>query len=94
MTPLRQRMLEDMQMRNLSPHTQNAYIRAVARFAQHFRQSPDHLDRGHVRGYLLHLVRAGASWSLYNQVRCDRRAQRLPYARGSCVKPRGHRSFG
>jgi integrase/recombinase XerD len=70
MTPLRQRMREDMQMRNLSPHTQEAYIRAVAKFALHFRKSPDRLDRGHVREYLLHLVRGGASWSLYNQVRC------------------------
>jgi len=70
MTPLRQRMLDDMRMRNLSPHTQNAYLRAVAKFAQHFRQSPDQLDRSHVRQYLLHLVQAHASWSLYNQVRC------------------------
>ncbi len=70
MTPLRQRMLDDMRIRNLSPHTQNAYLRAVAKFAQHFRQSPDQLDRSHVREYLLHLVRGRAFWSLYNQVRC------------------------
>ncbi len=70
MTPLRQRMLDDMRMRNLSPRTQEAYIRAVAKFAQHFRKSPDQLDRNQVREYLLHLVRAKASWSLYNQVRC------------------------
>jgi integrase/recombinase XerD len=70
MTPLRQRMLDDLRMRNLSPHTQEASIRAVAKFAQHFRCSPDQLDRSHVREYLLHLVQGGASWSLYNQVRC------------------------
>jgi site-specific recombinase XerD len=70
MTPLRQRMLDDMRLRNLSAHTQKAYVRAVAKFAQHFRTSPDQLDRGHVREYLLHLVHRGASWSLYNQVRC------------------------
>jgi hypothetical protein len=35
MTPLRQRMLEDMQVRNLSPHTQRAYVETVARFAHH-----------------------------------------------------------
>jgi hypothetical protein len=39
MTPLRQRMLEDMQIRNLSPHTQASYIEQVARFARHFRQT-------------------------------------------------------
>lgn len=43
MTQLRQRMVEDMQMRNLSPHTQRAYIRAVARFAAFFHKCPDKL---------------------------------------------------
>jgi integrase/recombinase XerD len=70
MTPLRQRMLDDMRMRNLSERTQEAYVRAVAKFAQHFHKSPDQLDRTHVREYLLGLVRDGSSWSLYNQVRC------------------------
>lgn len=41
MTPLRQRMLEDMQLRALSPRTQEAYIRAVRQLAEHFRKSPD-----------------------------------------------------
>jgi integrase/recombinase XerD len=41
MTPLRQRMLEDMQIRNLSPRTRTTYIEHVARFARHFQQSPD-----------------------------------------------------
>ena len=40
MTPLWQRMLEDMQVRNLSPHTQRAYIENVARFARHCGRSP------------------------------------------------------
>jgi integrase/recombinase XerD len=41
MTPLRQRMLEDMQVRNLSPpNTQRAYVETVARFARHFGRSP------------------------------------------------------
>ena len=38
MTPLRRRMIEDMQIRNLSPHTQRAYLEQVARFARHFQQ--------------------------------------------------------
>jgi integrase/recombinase XerD len=70
MTPLRQRMLDDMRMRNFSPHTQAAYLRAVAQFAQHFRRSPDQLQREHVREYLLGLVQRGVAWSTYNQVRC------------------------
>jgi len=35
MTPLRQRMLEDIQVRNLSPQTQRAYVENVSRFARH-----------------------------------------------------------
>ena len=41
MTPLRQRMLEDMQIRNYSPHTIDGYLRYAAQFAKHFHTSPD-----------------------------------------------------
>lgn len=71
MTPLRQRMIEDMQMRNFSPHTVEAYVGAVAAFARHFGKSPEQLSGEQVRQYLLHLVREQhASWSRYNQARC------------------------
>jgi hypothetical protein len=36
MTPLRRRMIEDMQVRNFSPHTQNSYVQQVSLFARHF----------------------------------------------------------
>lgn len=70
MTPLRQRMIEDMRMRNFSPHTVEAYVRAVAQCAKHFGKSPDQLDGEQVRQYLLRLVDQGASWSRYNLARC------------------------
>jgi integrase/recombinase XerD len=43
MTVLRQRMTEDMQVRNLSPHTQASYLQQVSLFARHFGKSPDAL---------------------------------------------------
>jgi integrase/recombinase XerD len=70
MTPLRQRMLQDMQMRNLSPHTLEAYVRAVARLAAFYKTSPDRLDLEQVRNFLVHLVGQRVSFSLFNQIRC------------------------
>lgn len=70
MTPLRQRLIDDLKMRNRSRHTQNHYTGVVARFARHFGRPPDQLGRGHVREYLLHLIRLGRSWDTYNQARC------------------------
>ena len=44
-TPLRQRMIDDMAIRNMSPLTQKAYVRAVKNFSLHFRRSPDEARR-------------------------------------------------
>lgn len=49
MPPLRQRMIEDMPVRNLSPHTQRASLETVARFARHFGQSPAVLGPEQIR---------------------------------------------
>ena len=56
MTPLRQRMLEDMQVRNLSPRTRTTYVQHVARFARHFQQSPDCLGPAEIRAYQVYLT--------------------------------------
>src|SRR6185503_11480722 len=56
MTPLRQRMIEDMQLRNLTPTTQRNYLHYVTGFAQYFGLSPAVLDQEAVRQYQLHLV--------------------------------------
>jgi integrase/recombinase XerD len=59
MSPLRRRMIDDMTMRNLSPSTQETYIRAVAEFSTFHRRSPDKLGVEHLRDYHLHLVSRG-----------------------------------
>jgi integrase/recombinase XerD len=58
-TPLGQRMIEDMTIRRLKERTQDFYQRAVAKYAQHFHRSPGELDYEHVRQYQLHLVQSG-----------------------------------
>ena len=71
MTELRRKMLEELQLRNYSPHTQRAYIRCVADFAKHFKAAPDRLGPEHFREYQLFLVqRKQLSWSLFNQTVC------------------------
>lgn len=57
MSPLRQRMLEDMQIRNLQPSTQEVYIQQVARFAEYFGKSPAELGPEEIRTYQIYLIR-------------------------------------
>jgi hypothetical protein len=57
MSPLRRRMIEDMQIRNLTPNRQRVYVANVVRFTVHFRKSPDLLGPAEIRTYLLHLTR-------------------------------------
>jgi integrase/recombinase XerD len=67
MTPLRQRMIQDMQLRNFAPGTVAGYVNCVARFAKHFGRSPEALTAEDVRAYLLHLIeQRHVSWSYYN----------------------------
>jgi integrase/recombinase XerD len=49
MTPLRQRMVEDMQIRNFSENTQESYLQQVSLFARHFRRTPEGLGPANIR---------------------------------------------
>ena len=70
MTPLRQRMLEDMRIRNLAPKTQRTYLDRVAQFARHFGKPPDQLGPEDIRAYQVALVGRRGSWSVFNQSVC------------------------
>ena len=70
MTPLRQRLTEDLVLRNYSPRTVQCYVAAVAAFAKHFGRSPDQLGAADVRAYQLHQIAKHASWSAFNQAVC------------------------
>jgi len=71
MTPLRQRYLQDLQLRNYSPKTQEVYVECVALFARHFGKSPELLGPEDIRTYQLYLAHEKkASWSRFNQTVC------------------------
>lgn len=57
MTALRQRMLEDLRIRNYAPATVACYIRSVAEFAQHFNKPPDQLGPEEIRSWQLFLLK-------------------------------------
>jgi integrase/recombinase XerD len=66
MTPLRQRYIHDMQLRNYAEKTIQSYQGAVARFALHFGKPPDSLGAEEIRSYQLHLLQQHVSWSTFN----------------------------
>ena len=56
MTSLRHRMIEDMPVRNLSPHTQSTYVLQASLFARHFSRPPDQLGPEEIRAYQVYLT--------------------------------------
>src|SRR5215467_8996790 len=56
LSPLRQRMIEDMTVRNLSAQTQASYVQYVSQLSRHFHKSPDKLDLEDIRTFLLYLA--------------------------------------
>jgi site-specific recombinase XerD len=94
MTPLRQRFLQDLQLRNYAPTTIDTYVLRVALCARHFNRSPELLSTEQLRDYLLYLRdQQHASGSVINQTVCalrflfrvtvprPERVPHLPYAR-------------
>ncbi len=67
MTPLRQRMLEDMEIRNLSHNTQLSYLQQVSSFARYCQRSPEALGPAEIRAYQVHLTTEST-----RQSRCPR----------------------
>lgn len=56
MMPLRQRMTEDMQVRNLAQNTQMSYVQQVSQFARYFNKSPELLGPEDIRAYQVYLT--------------------------------------
>ncbi len=67
-SPLRQRMLDDMKFRNMSPSTMKVYSRAVANFSAFHHRSPDGLGVEDVRTYRLHLISRGLKPATINPI--------------------------
>lgn len=76
MTPLRERFIEDLRLRNYADRTIETYVSCVAKFAAHFHRSPSELGTEEIRAFQLHLLQRKVSWSLFNQTVC---ALRLLY---------------
>ncbi len=66
-SPLRQRMIEDMTIRKFAPKTQHDYVQRVKHFAAFLRRSPDTASFEDVRRYQLHLAESGAGVPTLNQ---------------------------
>ena len=70
MTPLRQRMINDMTVRGFAENTKRSYLTSVTGLARHYRRSPDQISAQEVQHYLIYLhEQRGLSWKSCNCVR-------------------------
>src|SRR5215831_12138603 len=67
-SPLRQRMIEDMRARNLGPHSQRSHIHSCRRFAAFLKRSPDTATADDIRRFQLYLVESGLSIGNRNRI--------------------------
>lgn len=70
MTPLRQRLVDELRLRNRSPRTIEAYVGHVAAFSRFANRSPELLGTDDIKAFQLHLLDVKASWSRFNQAVC------------------------
>ncbi len=71
MTRLKQRMIEDLQLRGLSPRTQDAYVCVVRQLAEHYDKPPDAITEEELRQYFLYLTNGkGVSASAFRGALC------------------------
>jgi Phage integrase, N-terminal SAM-like domain len=59
MGTLREKMIEEIRLRNFSPRTEHSYVSAMVGLTKYYRQSPDQLSQEQIRAYLLHLKERG-----------------------------------
>ena len=69
MTPLREKMIEEMQLRRFSSNTQESYVRSVSGLASHYHKSPDQINSSQLKNYCLFLTNErNLSWSSINTI--------------------------
>jgi hypothetical protein len=69
MTPLRQKMIEDMQLRGLAARTQESYVRAVRQLAVHYGKSPELITAAELWPYFLSVGEKFTYTALHNKSR-------------------------
>jgi site-specific recombinase XerD len=99
-SPLRQRMIDDMTVRNFAPNTVLCYLKQVSYFAQHFGTSPDRLGPEEIRSYQIYLAkerkvgissRTAAVCALrflyHVTLKRDRAIEMIPFPKQECQLP-------